>query len=99
MMIEKVCYSPSHKIAGIVRSAESVRLDLLRAIDGTVAALAGIAKIMSGLTSMLESSVKEIRSMESVEGKYIDQDGTIVDAMERSAEKFKDFLTQLVQRK
>lgn len=84
------------RIAGIARSTEAASIGLLAAIDGTVDAMQGIAKVMSGFSTMLVSAVDEIEAKRVTEGEYIDADDTAIDAMERAAAQLKNFLTRLV---
>lgn len=84
------------RIAGIARSTEAASIGLLAAIDGTVDAMQGIAKVMSGFSTMLVSAVDEIEAKKVIEGEYIDADDTAIDAMERAAAQLKTFLTRLV---
>jgi hypothetical protein len=85
-----------YRIAEIARSAEAVSLGLLDAIDDTVLAMDGIAKIMSGFYDVLAGAADEIAQTEIVEGEYLDADDAAIDAMERLASRLKDFLTKLV---
>lgn len=84
------------RIAGIVRSAEAVSIELLNAIDGTVSAMDGISKIMTGFMEVMDGTSDQIAKSEIVEGEYLDADDSAVDVMERSTALLKDFLTKLV---
>lgn len=84
------------RIAGIARSSEAASIGLLAAIDGTVDALVGIAKVMSGFSTMLAKAVDEIQAKQITEGDYIDESDIAIDAMERAAAQSKTFLTRLV---
>lgn len=88
-----------HRIADIVRSTEAVSIGLLDAIDGTVSAMVGISKIMSGFHAMLSGAADEIGNTEIAEGEYLDADDSAIDTMERSASLLKDFLTKLVNKR
>lgn len=83
----------------IAQLSETASLRLLAAIDGTVDALVGVEKVISGLSTMLANAADEIQSMPMVEGVYIDEDDTAIDAMARAASQLKTFLTNLVLRR
>lgn len=87
------------RVAAIARSAETVSLDLLKAIDGTVDALNGVAKIASGFHSLLHGLSDEVNAADVVEGEYIDADDTAIDGLNRAAGELKDYLAQLVRRR
>lgn len=87
------------RIAGIAMSTEAASIGLLAAIDGTVDAMQGIAKIMSGFSTMLVSAVDEIEAKTVVEGEYIDAEDMAIDAMERAIDHLKNFLTKLVRKR
>lgn len=87
------------RVAAIARSTETVSLDLLRAIDGTVEALNGVAKISAGLVSILAGITAEINAAEVTEGEYIDAEDFAIDTMSRTAFELKDYLAQLVRRR
>ncbi|NTV71540.1 MAG: hypothetical protein HGA71_15515 [Azonexaceae bacterium] len=84
------------KVVGIVRSTETVSLDLLQAVDATVANLADYTKIVDGLVSMLRTSIDDIKSVGVTEGEYIDPDDIAIDGMNRSLDQFKDRLAKMV---
>ena len=84
------------RIAGIARSTEAASIGLLVAIDGTVDAMQGIAKVMSGFSTMIASAVEEIEAKTVTEGEYIDANDNAIDAMERASAQLKTFLTRLV---
>jgi hypothetical protein len=83
----------------IARTAETVSLDLLRAVDGTVDALAGVTKVVSGFVSLLSGIAAEVAASEVVEGEYLDPDDKAIDTLERAAGELKDYLTRLVRGK
>lgn len=87
------------RIAGIARSAEAVSLGLLTAIDGTVDAMLGISKVMSGLVALFANAAEEINKRPVIESEYIDADDAAIDSLERAANSQKDFLTRLVLKK
>lgn len=84
------------RIAGIAQATEASSIGLLAAIDGTVDAMQGIAKIMSGFSTMLSNAVEEIAAKTIRENEYIDPDGIAVDAMASAATNLQNFLTKLV---
>lgn len=83
------------RIAGIAQSTEAISIRLLNAIDGTVDAMQGIAKIMSGFSTMLCSTAQEIGAKTIVSGELIDPHDVAIDAMQRSVDQLKTFLTKL----
>ncbi len=87
------------RIATIARSTETVSLDLLRAIDETVGALTGVAKIASGLAELVAGITTEVTGTTSSPGAYIDPDDKIIDTMMRTAGELKNSLTALVRRR
>ena len=84
------------RIVGIARSTEAVSIGLLTAIDGTVDAMVGIAKIMSGYVTIFSKAADEIQAKTIVEAEYIDADDLAIDILERTADHLKDLLTTLV---
>ena len=87
------------RVSAIARSTATVSLDLLRAIDGTVDAMNGVAKVTTGLVVFLTSVTHEVSSAEVFESEYLDADDQAIDTMERSAGELKDHLAQLVRRR
>ncbi len=87
------------RIAGIVRSAEAVSIELLNAVDGTVSAMEGVSKIMTGFHEVISGAAVEIAGAEIVEGAYLDADDGAIDSMIRSTSLLKDFLTKLVNQR
>lgn len=87
------------RIATIARSTETVSLELLRAIDETVDALAGVAKVASGQAELISSVTAEVTDATPSPGAYIDPDDRIIDTMMRTAGELKNSLTVLVRRR
>lgn len=87
------------RVAAIARSTETVSLDLLKAIDGTVDAMTGITKIVDGLVSIIGGVVTEVNATAVVEGEYLDANDVAIDTMARTAGELKDFLTVLVRKR
>lgn len=86
----------SARFAGIARSAESVSLELLRVIDGTVDALGGLSKVADGLATLVTAIATELNEAVIIEGDYLDENDTTIDSMERTANDLKEYLTRLV---
>lgn len=99
MTQRKTTIQTGSKIVGIVRSTETVSLDLLQAVDATVDNLNAYAKIVDGLVVMLRGSLVEIESADVTECEYIDPDDIAIDGMARSADHFKDRLAKMVLRR
>lgn len=87
------------RITVIARSTETVSLELLRAIDGTVDALSGLSKVVGGFSDLCASITAEANSAEDVEGEYLDADDQAIDALGRTATDLKDFLLVLVRKR
>lgn len=87
------------RITAIARSTETVSLGLLRAVDGTVDALAGLSKIVGGFSDLCTTITAEANSAEVVEGEYLDADDQAIDALGRTATDLKDFLAVLVRKR
>jgi len=84
------------RIAGIAQSTEAASIGLLAAIDGTVDALLGIAKVMAGFSAMIAGAAEDIAAQPVAAGEYIDPDDVAIDSMLRAADQLKTFLTRLV---
>ena len=84
------------KVVGLMRSAESIGLDLLRDIDATVESLASMTKVVTGMAEMLHAVARQIDDMGLVEGEYVDPDDVAVDGLLRSVEQYKNRLVQMV---
>jgi hypothetical protein len=87
------------RITAIARSTETVSLELLRAIDGTVDALGGLSKVVGGFSALCSTITTEANSAEIVEGEYLDADDQAIDALGRTATDLKDFLVVLVRKR
>lgn len=87
------------KISAIARSTESVSLDLLRSIDGTVGALDGLEKVIDGLSALCANVATDAQAADVVEGEYLDADDKAIDALARTASGLKDFLAVLVRKR
>jgi hypothetical protein len=87
------------RVAAIARSTETVSLDLLKAIDGTVDAMTGITKIVDGLVSLTGGISNEVNAIQVIEGEYLDADDVVIDTMARTADELKGFLTLLVRKR
>lgn len=83
-------------ISGIVRTVETVSLELLRKVDGTVETMEGLAKIADGVSILTAAAITSISSAEVVSGEYLDPDDKAIDTMERTSCELKDYLQQLV---
>lgn len=87
------------RVAAIARSTETVSLDLLKVIDGTVDAMTGTTKIVDGLVSLVAGVSNEVNGMTAVEGEYLDAGDFVIETMARTASELKDFLTVLVRKR
>lgn len=87
------------RITAIARSTETVSLDLLRAIDGTVDALNGLVKVVDGFADLCSSITADANSAEVVEGEYLDEDDQAIDALSRTSIDLKDYLSVLVRKR
>lgn len=87
------------RITAIARFTESVSLELLRAIDGTVDALGGLTKVVDGFVDLCSTITAEANNAEIVDGEYLDADDQAIDALGRTATDLKDFLAVLVRKR
>lgn len=84
------------RIVGIARSTEAASIGLLVSIDGTVDAMLGISKVMSGFAGLFANVADEINSKDIAVAQYIDSGDVAIDLLERTSGYLKAFLTKLV---
>lgn len=87
------------RVSVIARSAETISLGLLRAIDGTVEALQRDVSMLQGVTTTNEEVTKTIKGVAVEQGQYLDPDDVAIEALERCASGLKDHLTYLVRKR
>lgn len=88
-----------HRIAGVARSTEAASIGLIDSVDGTVDAMIGIAKVMSGFDQMTSSMAADIKKRAPEPGNYLDPDDEAIDALGKAASSLKDFLAHLVRKR
>lgn len=99
MITNDTNHTPIDTLTSIVRSAETVSLELLEAIDDTVTSLQGVAKVISGLEYLLTEAADKISAMPAKEGVYLDPDDRVINLLDQSIQSFNHELTRMVNKR
>ena len=89
-------HTPIDMLAGIVRSAEHVTLDLLEAIDDTVTSLGGFTQVISGLESMMVGATANVVALQPQQDCYLDQGDEVINHLDQAIQSFNHHLTRMV---
>ncbi len=99
MIIQRNIQTPITMLAGIVRSAEHVTLDLLEAIDDTVSSLNGFSRVISGLETLMVDATASVVESKVVEGCYLDPDDMLIGHFDSAIQSFNHHLTRMVNKR
>lgn len=99
MITDQNTHTPIGTLAGIIRSAEHVTLDLLEAIDDTVASLGGFARVISGLESMMVGATANVAALQPQQDCYLDQDDVVISHLDQAIQSFNHHLTRMVNKR
>lgn len=99
MLSNNANHTPICTLTRIVRSAETVSLELLDAIDDTVTSLQAVAKVISGIDCMLTEVTDKISTIQPKEGVYLDPEDMVIGLLDQSIQSFSHELRRMVNKR
>lgn len=99
MITDDTHHTPIFTLTNIVRSAETISLELLEAIDDTVTSLQGVAKVILGIEELLTEATDRITSTQPKEGVYLDPEDMVINMLDQSIQSFNHELTRMVNKR